>query len=202
MYPYKLGIKIFLDPPTDIPAKVLVPIFHRWIQTGAVEGMLIDVADYSHVPGGPGIMLVAHEAHYGLDQGGGRPGMLYNRKRPWNGGDSGDGAPGLDRQLMAATKAILRACVQLESEPELSGPASPCFDAGSLELTFFDRLLTPNNDLGRQGTEAPIAAFLDRLWGPGGWQLAAEGQDPRSPLRTLARAIERPAACAELLAGL
>lgn len=195
MDPHKLGIKIFLDPPVDVPAEILIPIFHRWIQNGAVEGTLIDVADYSHVPGGPGVMLVAHEAHYGLDQGGGRPGMLYNRKRPYEDGLA------LDGRLLAAVRATLRACVQLESEPELAGTGLS-FDAGSLELVFFDRLLAPNDDKGRAATQAPVGAFLDTVWGKGAWQLAGDEGDPRRALTLLARASDRPGTCAELLARL
>ena len=29
--------------------------------------MLIDVADYRHVPAGPGVLLIGHEANYSLD---------------------------------------------------------------------------------------------------------------------------------------
>ncbi len=194
MHPHKLGIKIFLEPPVEVAPETLIPIFHRWIQNGSVEGMLIDVADYSHVHQGPGIMLVAHEAHYGLDQGGGRPGMLYNRKRPY------DEGLGLDEGLMAATKAALRACVQLESEPEFA--ATLHFDAGRLEIAFLDRLLAANDGTGRERTSDATAAFLDRLWGSKGWRLTAAGEDPRSPLRLLAEASEAPASCAELLARL
>ena len=57
-----------------------IPVFHRWIQQQALPGLLLDVADYRHVPEGPGVVLVAHEAIYGLDQGGGRLGLLYNRR--------------------------------------------------------------------------------------------------------------------------
>ena len=30
-----------------------IPVFHRWIQEQALPGLLIDVADYRHVPEGP-----------------------------------------------------------------------------------------------------------------------------------------------------
>ena len=64
---HRIGIKI---PCTDaaFPTRELVPVFHRWIQTGAIPGhLLVDVADYDHVPEGPGILLVAHEGNLGID---------------------------------------------------------------------------------------------------------------------------------------
>ena len=56
------------------------PVFHRWIQERVCEEVLIDVADYRHVPDGPGVLLIAHEANYSLDMAEGRLGLLYNRK--------------------------------------------------------------------------------------------------------------------------
>ena len=40
---------------------------------------LIDVADYSHVPDGPGVMLVAHEGFFSLDQENHQPGLAGHR---------------------------------------------------------------------------------------------------------------------------
>ena len=38
--------------------------------------------DYSHVHNGPGILLVAHEANFSMDETDGRRGMVYIRKQP------------------------------------------------------------------------------------------------------------------------
>ena len=87
-----------------------IPVFHRWIQEQALPGLLVDVADYRHVPEGPGVVLVAHEAIYGLDLGGGRLGLLYNRRTRL------DAAPA--EALPQAFRAALEACRKLEQEPE------------------------------------------------------------------------------------
>ena len=72
---HRIGIKI-ASADGALPARELVPVFHRWIQTGAVPGhLLIDVADYDHVPEGPGILLVAHEGNLGMDLIGGTLGL-------------------------------------------------------------------------------------------------------------------------------
>jgi hypothetical protein len=74
----RLGIKLFGADGAAVAAREVVPIFHRWIQTSAVaDQMLIDVADYSHVPDGPGIVLVAHEGNFSLDFAHGSVGLTY-----------------------------------------------------------------------------------------------------------------------------
>jgi hypothetical protein len=51
----KLIIKLYADDRSaDFNAKDAVPIFHSWIQSRAIaDHLLIDVADYTHVPDGP-----------------------------------------------------------------------------------------------------------------------------------------------------
>ena len=77
----KFGIKLFLNVDNDFNSRDFIPVFHNWIQDKIVEDhLLIDVADYSHVPDGPGVMLVAHEGCFSLDQENYQPGLMYMRK--------------------------------------------------------------------------------------------------------------------------
>ena len=78
----KFGVKLFfLDTNGSYSSKDFIPVFHNWIQDQLVKDhLLIDVADYSHIPDGPGIMLIAHEGHFSLDQGNNQPGIMYMRK--------------------------------------------------------------------------------------------------------------------------
>src|SRR5882757_7269132 len=79
----KLAVKFFATDASALHAEVFVPIFHKWIQTRALpDHLLIDVADYKHVPSGPGTVLVAHEANLSTDQADNRLGLLYARKQP------------------------------------------------------------------------------------------------------------------------
>lgn len=55
-------------PPFDLEPAIAV--FHRFIQRGLVEGLILDVADYRHVPRGPGVLLVGHDIDYGVDEEG------------------------------------------------------------------------------------------------------------------------------------
>ena len=77
----KFGIKLYLNNNTSYHSRDFIPVFHNWIQNKAVpDHLLIDIADYSHIPDGPGILLVAHEGHFSLDQADRKPGILYMRK--------------------------------------------------------------------------------------------------------------------------
>ena len=94
-----INIKIYTEKMEANPAD-FNPAFQTWIQKKLTEELLIDVADYLHVPAGPGMVLIGHEADYSMDQTDHRWGLRYNRKAPL------DGTP-QDRFAQA-----LRACLQ------------------------------------------------------------------------------------------
>ncbi len=113
-------------PPLDS----LIPVLHGWIRRQALVGAtLIDVADYAHVPGGPGILLVADEANYAFSE----RGLEYQRKRPL----PGEGAAKID----AAISAALAAASLIESETALRLARSP------IRVESNDRLLAPNDEV-------------------------------------------------------
>ena len=143
-----------------------IPVFHRWIQEQALPGLLIDVADYRHVPEGPGVVLVAHEAIYGLDQGGGRLGLLYNRRTRL------DATPA--DALPQAFRAALEACRKLEQEPEFAGTLS--FAGGACEVVVNDRALAPNDAATGARLRAALEPLLDRLWGAGSYTVTPLGE--------------------------
>ena len=77
----KFGVKLFLNTNGNYDSKDFIPVFHSWIQKKVVsDHLLIDVADYSHIQDGPGVMLIAHEGNFSLDQEGQQPGIMYMRK--------------------------------------------------------------------------------------------------------------------------
>jgi len=82
----KFGIKLFIEVKKNYTSKKFIPEFHKWIQNESIKDhLLIDVADYSHIIDGPGVMLIAHEANISLDQENKKPGLLYMRKTKVNG---------------------------------------------------------------------------------------------------------------------
>ena len=79
---HKFGLKRKIKYiQTDIES--FVPLFHNWIQEDRIPNhIMVDVANYKHIPDGPGIMLIAHEGHFSLDFEDNDLGLLYMRKTP------------------------------------------------------------------------------------------------------------------------
>lgn len=165
---YRLGVKVFADPGTDSPLTDFIPVFHRWIQQKTLEDLLIDVADYSHVHQGPGILLVAHEGNYGIDETGGRRGLVYYSKRPL----SGD----LGQRVAVVCRKALVACRLLESE---TGPARIKFSGAELEIFANDRLAAPNAVETQSRLRPVLDGLLGRLFGDSGYtvQQAPDSRD-------------------------
>ncbi len=154
MDPSKLAVKFFLTDPAAVQPHELVQVFHRWIQQKSVpHHVLIDVADYMHVPDGPGIVLVSHEANFSLDSTGGRTGLLYNRKRPEEGHFS--------QHLKTTFAAALWACQQLEAD--MPGKAS--FVTNEFLFSIYDRLLAPNTPETFSAMKGKLETFLQNLYG-------------------------------------
>jgi hypothetical protein len=154
----KLCVKLFLKDPAQLHGLKLVPVFQSWIQLHAIEDHLaIDVADYEHVPDGPGTVLVTHEANFSLDSGGGRPGLLYQRKQPL--------ASSFGERLAAVFRAVLQAAARLEENPGLA------FRTDEISFRIADRLLAPNTAETFAAVKPELEAFLRKLLGSASFQL-------------------------------
>ena len=188
---HRIVVKFFAADPESVRLDEFIPVFHRWIQRHAVEGMLVDVADYGHLPKGPGVVLIAHEADYAMDTMEGPLGLLYNRK---------SAAPGrLSDRLVSAFRAALGACVKLENEPEFQGRLR--FKAGAALILANDRLNAPNRDESFEALRPDLSAALARVY-PSTVELARVSDDPRSRLTVRVSAREPVADVATLLARL
>jgi hypothetical protein len=164
---YKLILKLYADDRSgDFDAKDVVPVFHSWIQTRAVpDHLLIDVADYTHVPDGPGVVLVAHEANFYLDRIDGRLGLTYSRKRPLDGTFA-------DRLRVVITAA-------LEAAGSLEESTSLRFRADQLTFKVNDRLLGPNSQQTFDVVRPELERLLLELYGEHGKFHIDHHQDPR-----------------------
>ena len=49
-----VNVKIYVDGDLAVDPARFIEIFHGWIKEEAFDELLIDVADYRHVPDGPG----------------------------------------------------------------------------------------------------------------------------------------------------
>ena len=165
--PKRLGVKFSLkQPPTLQPADIL-PIFQRWIQEHTVDGMLIDVIDYKHVPEGPGIMLIADEADYAYDLGDGETGLHYIRKR---------GLPGeLAPALRLAFRGALAGALALEAE----APGDILFEFARAKISFFDRMNFRNDPAVFETIQEPITDIMSEIYGAN-VRVTRAYDDPRS----------------------
>jgi hypothetical protein len=133
----KLQLKIFVDADLAraVELDAFVPVFHRWVKDRVLPELVIDVANYAHVPEGPGVVLIGHGSDYFMDQGEGRLGLLHNRKRA--------GPPPADR-LSDLARRTLHAASLLERDASMSEKLR--FATGELVFRINDRLAAPNGD--------------------------------------------------------
>lgn len=149
----RVSAKLWLAEPDAVSATAAeyIPVFHRWIQEGAVDGLLIDVADYGHVPDGPGVILIGHEGDHSLDLNGG-PGFRYEAKR-----SSGDP----ENQISDALVHVARGAALLEADASLDEVR---FDITRIRVAIADRLHAPNDDASLTQLTPAIAAAVERVF--------------------------------------
>ena len=113
---YKFGLKRMFSV-FNVDLELFIPVFHEWIQKNKIPNhIMIDVADYKHIPDGPGIMLIAHEGNFSIDLENGKAGLLYTRKQTL-GEDIVD-------NIQTITSISDHTCRLLESSDSLNGKIS------------------------------------------------------------------------------
>lgn len=168
----RVCVKIYAPDP-GLDDQVFVPIFHEWIRNHALDGLvLFDVADYAHVPESPGVVLVAHEAHFSMDRSDGRFGLHVQRRVDM-------GAPSLD-VIATTVRQALQVVDKLESDPRLAGQLR--FDRSTLRVEANDRLRAPNTDDGWRAFEPVVAAAVSAASGGAGATVTRVPNDPRDRL--------------------
>lgn len=163
-----INVKLLLKEQEGIDLEPLVPVFHGWIQDQVFDELLIDVADYRHVPEGPGVMVIGHEADYSVDNTGGRLGVRYARKETLNSSS--------ESRLAQAARSALIACQRLEQDERLNRKFQ--FNGRDIEVVINDRLLAPNHEENRKVVEPILKSFADKLFGKGAYEISWE-TDPR-----------------------
>lgn len=186
-----VNVKLLIQNSDGASLEPLIPVFHGWIENQAAKDeLLIDVADYTHVPAGPGIVLIGHEANYSVDNTGNRLGIRYNRKAALDGTNQ-------DR-LSQAARAALAACRRLESEPRLGGKFR--FNGQEIEIFINDRLIAPNTAATRQAFDADFHLFSRKLFRGKEYSISY-GEDPRGLFTAFVKTAE-PFSVADLIEAL
>ena len=181
----RIGLKFFFENTGEATRKDaaplrprdFVPVFHGWIQTHAVDGLLIDVADYEHLAEGPSVMLIAYHGNYSIDLRDHRMGLLYVRKQAVEGS--------LPQRLLSLCRVVLEAGRLLEHEPRLGGRVKLRGD--EVQLIANDRLLAPNAAETLTALRPALSEFLNQLY-EGAECNVARDPDPRERLTLTIRA--------------
>ena len=185
-----VNVKLLVQNPEGANLEPLIPVFHSWIENQNGDELLIDVADYTHVPAGPGIVLIGHEGNYSVDNTGNRLGVRYNRKAAFDGGNQDC--------LAQAARSALTACQRLEEEPRLEKKF--LFNGQDIEIFVNDRLVAPNNAATREAFDADFHLFSQKLFRGKEYSISYV-TDPRSLFTAFVKA-GRHFSVAELLEAL
>ena len=149
----KLNIKLFVEQPNSIPLADFIDVFHGWIQ--ATDGVYHDVADYSHMLAGPGIVLVAQDANISIDETGNRRGLLFSQKSLLAGSNQ--------EKLSAVLRAALEHCAKLENEPAFGGKLR--FAANEAVVSLNDRLAGANSQESFDQIKGDVELVAKQLFG-------------------------------------
>jgi hypothetical protein len=159
----KLQLKLFAAP-SDASLDTFIPVLHRFIKDHKLPELLVDVANYAHVPRGPGVVLIGHGTDYFIDEGEGRRGLLFNRKRQ---------APAAAVRLQDTFARALHTAILMESDLALQGKLK--FDTRELLFRINDRLTAPNSDATFALVKDELTAYCQQLF-PEGFTLARVGE--------------------------
>jgi hypothetical protein len=165
----KLNVKLFVKPPNQVALADFIEIFHGWIQ--ATDGDYHDVADYSHMQAGPGIVLVANDANVSIDESGDRRGLLFNQKSRLSGSNQD--------KLRKVFQAAIENCRKLEAEPALRGKLQ--FAGNEALVSVNDRLSSVTSPNAFEAIKGDVESFAKRLFGTESVTLAPDGE-PRQRL--------------------
>jgi hypothetical protein len=182
-----INVKIPVEGDLPIDSAGFIGIFQRWVKEQHRDELLIDMADYRHVPKGPGVLCVGLQADYAMDQREGQWGLLYNRKAQVTGVNA--------ERFAQAFRSAASACEKLESEA--SGLK---FSRTAFECVVNDRALAVNSTEDWAAFEPELEIFVMELTGGGEAKIERASEDPRSRLGAKVT-FDRPLDFSKLPAG-
>ena len=153
MSTHKISVKLYLEQGQDIAPETWFKTFNAWISAHDGADVLLDVADYSHVPSGPVTILLGHQYDISIDDSDQKRGLLYNRKQP-----NGDG---FSQQLSASIRATCETCQRLQQEEGLEDVS---FRGNEMRLILNDRLNAPNTSDTRDAINEDLNGLLNQLY--------------------------------------
>ncbi|OFV92261.1 MAG: hypothetical protein A3H28_17380 [Acidobacteria bacterium RIFCSPLOWO2_02_FULL_61_28] len=156
----RIQIKLAADAPPGLKLDPFLEIFSRWRkETHPAEW--VDLADYAHLPRGPGIVLIGQRCNVSFDLADPGPGILYAARKGLTGSHT--------ERLGAAFQWCLEFSKRLLAEPEF--PKEVRVRTDRLEIRFNDRLETPNTASTDAELRPAVEQVLNALFGAGEYQL-------------------------------
>jgi hypothetical protein len=163
----KLSVKLFVEQPNSVPLTDFIEIFHGWIQAG--DGVYHDVADYSHMQAGPGIILIANDANVSIDENGNRRGLLFSQKSRLPGSNQ--------ERLRTVLHSALENCRRLEEEPALRGKLR--FTGNEAVISLNNRLLGANSQEAFDELKGDVEVVAGQLLGGAKFKLERDSDSSR-----------------------
>lgn len=157
----KINVKMFTDSGERIRLEPFLDVFARWREDHSHAAAWIDLADYAHVPQGPGVMLIGRRGNLAFDLADPGPGILYANKQDLSGGPA--------ERIRETFRRGLALITALTGEPDYPAELKP--RPGFWEVTFNDRLEAPHS-AATDGVLAPaVREVAGQLFGTDGSRL-------------------------------
>ena len=151
----RVNVKLFTDAPEQVVLDPFLDIFARWREDAGHPSRWVDLADYAHIPRGPGVMIIGKQGNLALDLADPGPGILYANKENLEGT--------VEDRILETFRRCLALTAVLTAEPEYPSDLKP--RPGFWELSFNDRLETPNTDATDRLLRPAVEATVGRLLG-------------------------------------
>ena len=146
----RIDAKLLLDAPSAPDIDSFLVIFDRWRQNEDHPSDWVDLADYAHMPSGPGILIAGKRDSFSINLNPPGPGLLTSVRS------------GLAGTLADRFREALRRAREL-AEAALAEPEFPkefAVRPGAWEIYVNDRLRFPNTDESDRIVRPALAAAL------------------------------------------
>ncbi len=186
----RIDLKVLAIAPAKPPLDPILTIFDRWRKEEDAPSDWVDLADYAHMPQGPGVMMAGKRENFAVDTNEPGLGILLQTRKDL------DGA--VEQRFLEAFRRHLRLAARLAGEAEW--PSEIKVDSSKWLITVNDRLHFPNNDESEHELKTGLVAALDHIFGQNGYQLKRD-EDQRHRYGYALQADSSPA-LGDLLAHL
>ena len=146
----RIDVKLLLDTPPNPNIDVFLVIFDRWRQRKDHPCDWVDLADYAHMPSGPGILIAGKRDRFSIDLNPPGPGLLTSTRAGLEGS--------LEDRMREAFRRARELNRDVMSEPEF--PADFSVSAEGWEIYINDRLAFPDSDASDALVRPALAAAL------------------------------------------